>query len=107
MIRFVSEGGSGAGTKLLDTQTGEDISNVLAVEFGATITVGEIVTAQCQIAMIEVDVTAAKTDYLTKHPISKDLQPVAAIMFRDGWRIEFMEDGSPRVRQQPPRQVTR
>jgi hypothetical protein len=102
MIRIVSEGGVGRGTKFIDTETGENIGKVLDVEFGATLTVGEVVTAQCRLAMVEVDVTAAKTDFLTMHPISKDYQPVAAIVFRDGWRIDFMEDGTPRARQQTP-----
>ena len=102
MIRIVSEGGTGYGTKFIDTETGEDIGKVLDVEFGATVTVGEIVTAQCRLGLVEVDVTASKIEFLTRHPISKDLQPVAAILFRDGWRIDFMEDGTPRVRQQTP-----
>lgn len=102
MIRFVSEGGVGFGTKLLDAETGEDLRNTVQIQYGAQITIGELVTANCTLSMIEADVVANKTSFLTMHPVSKDLQPVAAIEFRDGWRVEFSEDGTPRVRQQNP-----
>lgn len=101
MIRIVSEGGTAYRTKFID-ENGDDLSSVLGVEYGATITLGTVVTAQCRLAMIEADVTVDRTDFLTKHPISKDYQPVAAIVFRDGCRIDFMEDGAPRVSRPTP-----
>jgi hypothetical protein len=102
MIRFVSQGGSGFGTKLLDAETGEDLTSIVPILYGAQITLGDVVTANVTLAMIEADVVANKTSFLTMHPISKDLQPVAAIEFRDGWRVEISEDGTPRVRQKNP-----
>jgi hypothetical protein len=102
MLRIVSEGGAGCGTRLIDTETGEDISKSIPISYGATVTIGEMVTAKCELAMVEVDVTVGQTEFLAKHPISKDYQPVASVQFKDGWRIDFIDGGAPRVRQQPP-----
>lgn len=102
MLRIVSEEGTGAGTRFIDTETGKDVSDMVPVAFGATVTIGELVTAQCELLMPRLDVVAAKTEFVTHHPVTKSLAPVAAIEFRDGWRIDFMEDGTPRLRQQTP-----
>lgn len=102
MIRFESRGGIGRGTRLVDTATGEDLQQVIAVEYGVQITLGETVTAACKLSMVEADIEAGKTEFLTKHPVSKDFKPIAAIEFRDGWRTEFTEDGTPRVRKPNP-----
>jgi len=102
MLRIVSEEGTGAGTRFIDTETGKDVFDMLPIAFGATVTIGEMVTAQCTLLMPNLDIAAAKTDFVMAHPVTKSLAPVAAIEFRDGWRIEFMEDGMPRLRQQTP-----
>jgi hypothetical protein len=102
MLRIVSEGGLGHGTKFIDTETGEDISKVVPISYGATVTIGEIVTARCELALVELDLAVGKTEFLASHPISKDLQPIASIQFKDGWRIEFLEDGAPRVNRTTP-----
>ena len=102
MLRIETKGGSAAGTKFTDTKTGEDVTHMLPVAFGATVTLGEMVTAQCELMILETSVDVAKTSFVTVHPITKHLVPLAAIEFRDGWRVEFMEDGTPRMRQQTP-----
>jgi hypothetical protein len=102
MLRIVSEGGLGHDTKFIDTETGDDIFKVVPVSYGATVTIGEIVTARCELEMVEIDIAVGKSEFLTTHPISKDLQPIASIQFKDGWRIEFFEDGAPRVNRSTP-----
>ena len=97
MIRFVSKNGMGNSTHLIDAKTGADLKNLLTVEYGATIEIGELVTATCRLAMIELDMVAGKTEFLTKHPISGHYLPVAAIEFRDDVRVEISQDGTPSV----------
>jgi hypothetical protein len=98
MIRFISKGGLGSHTQLVDAESGADLSKVLAVEYGATIELGNIVKATCRIAVCEVDLLAGKTEFLTKHPVSGEYLAVAAIEFRDGTRVEMAEDGTPSVK---------
>lgn len=97
MIRFVSKDGLGNTTQLLDAETGDDLSKIIAVEFGATIEIGQEVKASCRIAMLELDIVAGKTEFHTKHPVTGRYLPVAAIEFRDGVRVEIAEDGTPTV----------
>ncbi|MBX3536437.1 MAG: hypothetical protein KF735_02265 [Chelatococcus sp.] len=97
MIRFVCENGVGHTTKILNAETGEDLYNVLAINYGVTITIGHMVTAQAEISMLGADVTAEKTEFFTKHPLTGKYLPLAALEFRDGTRVEFAEDGTPRV----------
>lgn len=102
MLRIETKGGSAVGTKFTDTETGEDVTHMLPVAFGATVTLGEIVTAECQLMVLETSVDVSKISIVTVHPVTKQIAPLAAIEFRDGWRIEFSEDGTPRMRQQTP-----
>ncbi len=101
MLRIVSEDGVGRGTRFIDTETGEDVSKMVPISFGATVTIGEVVTAKCELAITPIDIAVGQTDFLAAHPITKKLEPVASIEFRDGWRIVFLEDGTPRVQKTP------
>ncbi|MTK13707.1 MAG: hypothetical protein F8N39_17060 [Clostridiaceae bacterium] len=96
MIRFVNDTGTGYKTRILDAETGKDISAALCVEYGARITVGEVVSAEATILMVQTDITADQTTWMTKHPVTGSLAPVRAIEFQDGSRIDFSEDGTPR-----------
>lgn len=98
MIRFISKHGIGNSTQILDAETGEDLQKIIAVKYGATIEIGQMVSAKCELMMCEIDMVANKTVFTTRHPISRDYLPVAAIEFRDGVRIEIAEDGTPSVR---------
>jgi hypothetical protein len=42
-------------------------------------------------------VTAAKTVFETLNPVTKKYEPVCAIEFCDGSRVEIAEDGTPSV----------
>jgi len=97
MIRFRSEDGTGVLATITDAETGADIQKMLGIEYGATITLGHVVTAECKLSMVEVDVVAQQTTFATKHPVSGRFEPVRAIEFRDGTRVEIAEDGTPSI----------
>lgn len=98
MIRFVNKDGVGMSTEILDAETGADISKMLCVAYGIQITLGQDCTrAQCELMVFGADVTA-KAEWLTKHPITGDMTPLAAVEFRDGTRVEFADDGTPAIK---------
>jgi len=98
MIKFTNLNGSGPHTKLINAETGEDIGKILAVSYGAMITIGrERVTACCELSMMQLELVAGKTEFRTLNPISQRYEPVRAIEFRDGTRVEIAEDGTPSV----------
>ncbi len=98
MIRFVNETGISNATKMIDTETGADISKLLAIEYGAQITIErEMVTATCRIAMLSLSLVAGKVKFETKNPVSDRYERVRAIEFHDGTRVEIAEDGTPSV----------
>jgi hypothetical protein len=85
-------------TKLINTATGENLSKTLAIEYGAQITIErETVVATCQLAMANLSVVVGKVDFVTLNPVSRKYDPVRAIEFRDGSRVEIAEDGTPSV----------
>lgn len=100
MIRFICKGGIGRETEILDAETGADISKIVAIEYGAKIEIGEMVTAECRLSMIEAEIVAGVTTFITKHPVDQQYRPVAAIEFRDGVRVVFAEDGTPSIERQ-------
>lgn len=99
MIRFENSTGAGNRTRITNAETGEDISKVLPIEYGATIRIEEMVVADCRIAMTCFDVTPGKTVFHALNPVSGRYEPVSAIEFRGGCRVEIAEDGTPTVRQ--------
>lgn len=102
MIRFINKDGNGFSTELVNAETGEDILKIISVSYGAKINLDhDLVSASCNLMMCEVDTVAGKTEFLTKHPISGEFLPVAAIEFRDGVRVVFAKDGTPSVSAPP------
>jgi hypothetical protein len=97
MLRIVSEDGIGHGVKILDSKTGQNLAEVLAVGYGGTITIGQEITAQLPLAILHVDTKLTSAEWVTKHPISEKLAPLAAMEFRDGTRVEFPQSGLPVV----------
>lgn len=97
MLRFENATGIGRDTKVTDANTGNDVQKVLAIEYGATFEIADIVKCRATIAMVALDITPDKTVFETKHPITGEYCPVAAIEFRDGTRVEIAEDGTPTV----------
>lgn len=97
MIRFKNDSGNGILTEILNAETGEDITKILPVEYGVQITIGQVVTAQCRVVMVNMDVVAGQTIFETLNPVTKKYEPVRAIEFGDGSRVEIAEDGTPSV----------
>jgi len=98
MIKFQNLTGIPHDTKMLNSATGEDISGILAVEYGISIVIGrDGVKASCRLAMVGADVTALNTTFETLNPISRRYEAVRTIEFRDGTRVEISDDGTPSV----------
>lgn len=98
MIRFQNDSGNAIQTKILNAETGEDISKIIPVEYGARIIIDrDMVVAECRIAMMHIDMVAGKTIFETLNPVTKKYEPVRAIEFCDGSRVEIAEDGTPSV----------
>jgi len=98
MIRFKNDSGNSSLTEILNAETGEDVSKIIPVEYGARIIIDrDAVVAECRIAMIHIDIVASKTVFETFNPVTKKYEPVRAIEFRDGSRVEIAEDGTPSI----------
>ncbi len=97
MLRIINDSGNGVFTKFVNAETGEDLSKLLAISYGATITIGPVVTAKLEPCILSADVTINHAEWLTKHPITGQFEPLAAMEFRDGSRVEFAEDGTPQL----------
>lgn len=102
MLRFISENGTGLGLRIENAETGEDISKQLCVNYGAQITLDELVRAKVELALVELNVVAGQTTWVTKHPLTGALTPIRSIAFADGTRVDFADDGTPSV--SPPSQ---
>jgi hypothetical protein len=97
MLRFENGSGIGRDIKITNVETGEDVTKVLGIEFGATIEVGQMITCRANLAMLRLDMAIGKAEFHTKNPVTGRYGPVAAIEFRDGSRVEIAEDGTPTV----------
>lgn len=93
-IRITSSNGLGHSTQIVDTETGQDLTKLLAVEYGATITLDELVKLQANLILIECVIDSQAVEWRTKNPATDTFEPVASITFRDGSRVNFAEDGS-------------
>ncbi|MFK4725382.1 hypothetical protein ABIE89_006482 [Bradyrhizobium niftali] len=98
MIKFSNPDGLPSHTTVSNAETGESLSKVLPIKYGAKIEIGrnEIV-ATCEIAMMQLDLAVGRAEFRTINPISQRYESVRAIEFRDGTRVEIAEDGTPSV----------
>ena len=98
MITFSNDTGISRDTKIIDAETGDDLSKKLAVEYGVQITIDkDMVKAACRIAMVSLEMAAGKVEFETLNPVTGKYDVVRAIEFRDGSRVEISEDGVPSV----------
>jgi hypothetical protein len=98
VITFKNDTGLSRDTKIIDAETGDDLSRKLAVEYGVQITIDEdMVKAACRIAMVSLEMAAGKVEFETLNPVTGKYDVVRAIEFRDGSRVEISEDGVPSV----------
>lgn len=98
MITFKNDTGISHDTKIIDTETGDDLSKKIAVEYGVQITIDkDMVKAACRIAMVSLEMAAGKVEFQTLNPVTGKHDVVRAIEFRDGSRVDISEDGVPSV----------
>lgn len=98
MIKFQNETGISRDTKIVNSETGEDLTRMLGIEYGAQITIEkDLIRASCRIIMVKHEASAAHTEWLTLNPVSGKYDAVRAIEFRDGSRVEISEDGIPSI----------
>ncbi|MGX9145942.1 hypothetical protein [Mesorhizobium sp. 128a] len=98
MLRFGNTTGFGNDTKITDAETGDDITQILAIESASfKIEARQPVECRVKLAFIAIDLVPGKTVFETKHPVTGEYLPVAAIEFSDGTRVEIAEDGTPTV----------
>lgn len=94
MLKIVCEDGSGFRCQVLDGDTGEDLTKVIAVrEINWQIAGAEPAKAVLKIEMLSGEVTAGRVDWRTKHPKTGEFEPVESIRFRDGTTVRLSEDG--------------
>ncbi len=100
MIKIINETGASQDTKIINTKTGENILDILPIQFGATIRLDQDgVVAEMEVALIKLDLAINKTTYNITNPVTGDLDAIRAIEFADGKRIEFDDDGVPTMKE--------
>jgi hypothetical protein len=98
MLLIKSENGTGLYTKFIDKETGENLGEKLSIGFGATITIGKIVTADLRLALIELEIETEVVNYLMPNPArNKKLMAISNLIFKNGDKINFEEDGSIKI----------
>jgi hypothetical protein len=99
MIRFENKTGNPTDTKVTNAETGEDLSKIVPIKYGARITVGKDgVTAECEIAIVSFEISARKTVFKALNPVTGQYGDVRALEFSDGARVEISEAGVPEVK---------
>ena len=98
-IRIVSEDGLGVCTKVLNAETGEDITALMVItDVRWSVSVARLASADLQLEMVELDaqLPSDRVQWLTRNPATGCLDPVSSITFRDG-TVVHLDDGIPRV----------
>lgn len=98
-IRIVCEDGIGVTTKVLNAETGEDITalmHITDVRWG--VSAARLATADLQLDLVELDaqLPGDRVQWLTRNPATGCLDPVDSITFRDGTTVH-LESGWPVV----------
>src|SRR5690606_12898371 len=84
-------------TKIVDAESGTDLTGKLAVNYGAAITLGDVITARLEVVLARLDLVPNRVEWQTRNPATGRLDPVSSITFRDGSRVDLGEDGSVKV----------
>ncbi len=91
-VTIINEEGGGLGTKILDDD-GNDLCDMLSVEsIEVKISADKVNRAKIVVGLIKAKIKGL-TKWVVKDPISGDFQAVSHIMFENGNRICFREDG--------------
>lgn len=94
-IRITNEAGVGHETRILNAETGEDICRVVPVNYSARLVFDQIVTLECEVGMVKVDVVPG----VVRWHVPMIDGDVAEIRMKDGRVIHFGDDGVPDVSQ--------
>ena len=98
-IRIVCDDGIGATTRVLNAETGEDITGMLVItDVSWSVSAARLATADIQLELVELDaqLPGDRVQWLTRNPATGQLDPVDSITFRDGTTVH-LESGWPVV----------
>ena len=99
MIKVISDDGIGHNLKVVDEATGQNVAQMLAIEYGGKITIAldKDIHAELALCMLAVEIAPKEINWMTKNPVTQNYEPVAMIEFRDGTRVELPKNGAPVV----------
>lgn len=113
MYRITATDGQSSDTLVItDLSTGTVVKNPALTDVDVRFRTGHPIIANGTVEVIRPDLEVMSFDWLTRHPITDQLAPLAAMEFRDGARIEFQDNGAPVVKPaasagEPPTVTTR
>lgn len=95
MITIKNETGSVFDTKVI-AEDAADLTKALAItDIVARLNVSDGMTrASVELALVGVEVSCGKVEWLTKHPVTGVFAEVSFIRFADGHSVELRPDGS-------------
>lgn len=79
-VKVISDG-TPYGAKVVDAETGATIQGVKSARISLT---PEATVVDLELAGVEIDVTSLNARFLSMHPVSKKLEEVEQIVFKDG-----------------------
>ena len=86
-VKIVSAGGIGSGTKVYDTDSGEEIRGVTAISI-KRFQANEFINAVIELAGTQLEIEA-RGKFLAMHPPSGKLKPIKSITYASGETVEF------------------
>jgi hypothetical protein len=93
-IKVVNDSGAGYGTKLIDADTGEDLTHRLPIMYGARVVItGGSVVLECEVDTVQIEAVAG----VVRWHIPGLADDIAEIRTREGKVIRIREDGVPEV----------
>jgi hypothetical protein len=93
MIRIINTDGVGRSTKIIDTDTGEEVTRGFNVGEVRITAADNVVEARLELQLVQLDVTPSAVSYAMRHPVTGKMTAVAAIQFADDtWH--YFEKGS-------------
>lgn len=95
MIKIISpDNGVAHGTKFVDADTGQEIPLSVCIDPPATVTFGKMITLKATIGLVQYEGVAGRVNWVLKHPVTGDYEPVSRIIFRDGVEMVLQGNGT-------------
>lgn len=101
MYQITATGGQSETLVITDLRTGDVVKNPALTAVDVRFRSGHPIIANGTVEVIRPDLEVSSFDWLTRHPITDELAPLAALEFRDGARIEFQDNGAPVAKEAP------